>query len=244
MTRKQDSVKISWAFVDDFIRRWLDPDYERPVPFEQITGIEDDLQLCLPDSVREWYAFANAAQTGHHCFGLRDCLILGRMKAFSAITILQAGEDDVYWSIDLCDWTQQDPPVVEYSIFDPADEGSQDVFYPWGVRAPSTAAFALEYLLAYLNVPGPQFNLSKTDVEASGSSFCQEFDTMVEFGHMKLFYCGDAVACTSLMPYSWFFGQVKVVFPRGKPDKIPRSVEELMSKKRLGVLCWLGWTIL
>ena len=111
---------------------------------QEVTKIEQDLGICLPQSIREWCSFSLSWDRMGRAFSIRDTFVVEKLEHHDAISLLLQGEDDVYWACKSETLHLPDPPVTTYYW-----NYDEKRFFEYEQVAPSVSCFALDYLISY-----------------------------------------------------------------------------------------------
>jgi hypothetical protein len=198
-----------WDSIYDFIEIWTGIKIEQE-NFQKLTSeIEIKLESELPPSVKRWISFSESSSYISKYFSYRDCLEIGWLEGFDALSLLLQGESDVYWGIKREHLHLDDPPVTVYYL----DYDSPDsTFYEHGEWAPSLSCFALDYLLSYFRSDGGDFALSGSMSSAVSKRLENEFGLGIEFGALKIYANESTLVFTNLNEKNWNYERIKCLF--------------------------------
>lgn len=176
-----DSVPDRWTLLREFVSRWHN--LNLPLlrdPERAARDIEYSLNRQLPNSIREWVAFAHdlvAINSFEHV--MRDIFEVSRMNRFSCTTLMIQGEGDVYWTIADKNADLDDPPVDCLHRDIDTNEWTEG----WN-DSRSLTSFALGHMAYFL---GPGFVRTKDIDDSVVSAMEQEFPIAVDFDGLRVY---------------------------------------------------------
>jgi hypothetical protein len=217
-----------WEFIDDFIHQWLSTQYSREPVVNEIREAEENIGLQLPPSVRAWCEFVAASDQIEDSFNFRDEFVMEKVPGHSAISILQSGEQDLYWAIDETDWHREDPPVKIFCIDYSARPKE---FKDEGLFSLTVSSFAMDYLFANLYPKGGSFSCSSSSMEMDWSDLVSKIGEASSFGHLEFAFGDRLMIYRSNMNQRWGGDSITVhVFEETDSKSLPDVVQELLPK--------------
>jgi hypothetical protein len=136
-----------WRLLREFTERWYGvPMKDVGGRKEEVVAVETRLGLPLPPSIQEWIAFSIDLGSDFS-YLLRDCYQVVELPENSAISLMIAGESDLYWVVKKSDLEIADPPVDLYSRM---YEGFGPEFEYLENFAPQVTSFVFKHMATYL----------------------------------------------------------------------------------------------
>ncbi len=183
-----DSISDRWTLLREFVSRWHNLDLPLLRDPERASHeIEYSLNRKLPNSIREWIAFAHdlvAINSFEHV--MRDIFEVSRMNRFSCTTLMIQGEGDVYWTIADNNADLDDPPVDCLHRDIDTNEWTEG----WN-DSRSLTSFALGHMAYFL---GPGFVRTKDIDDSVVSAMDQEFPIAVDFDGLRVYEMTDMIS--------------------------------------------------
>jgi uncharacterized protein (TIGR02996 family) len=158
-----DDVRDAWRLIREAHERWTG----EPMPdvgghADEVAETEKRLGLTLPQSVREFVAFAHDLcpnRGGRVGAFYRDIYTLEAVLGQPALSLVLQGEGDIHWAIRHSDLRSPNPPVYAYCQ-DYDGGGASEAFVPAPTAPNSTVTeFVFLYMWAYTHGQG-DFNTS------------------------------------------------------------------------------------
>jgi hypothetical protein len=213
-----------WRSIYAFIDSWTGVRLGVKESDGSVAKIESDLDIELPESVRQWIAFSNSCDQITEYFSYRDCLKIGWLKEFDAISILLQGESDVYWGIKREHLHLDDPPVTVYFL---DYESPDNKFFEQGEWAPSVSSFALDYLFSYFSPLGGDFALAGSITNELSEKLQEEIGLGYKFGSLRIYTNEDILVFTNQNEENWNNERIKCLFKsKVDPGKLFPQLKE------------------
>jgi hypothetical protein len=180
----------------------------------------------LPPSVRKWLAFAKSSPQLAEHFNFRDGPPeIEYLEQYGVYSILLQAEGDVHWAVKKSDLSQSDPPIYAYYL---DWEAEPNAFREAGLFASSTSAFALDYLLSYLQFPGGYFSVRESVLGASLHELSKLLGPVHRHGHLAIILSPEMLIFGTQLDANWHHGSISVGFRTREGFKTaPKSVKKL-----------------
>lgn len=142
-----------WELLRKFIHRWHGVSLSPTGTSASLVEREQaKLVVTLPQSFREYIAFADQL-IAQDAFGiLRDAYAVTRLEEHKATSLMLQCEGDVYWGVTDANLVNDDPAVEMYHLDFESD--ATERFVHGGTESPSITSFVFGHMAHYLNGAG------------------------------------------------------------------------------------------